>query len=76
MAEHFQGTVESLFKGMENFITTKTCVGDPIYVGDTQGHLNASREAGVKFVFASYGDDCSYTHFKVIACKFKQRIRQ
>ena len=35
MAEHFQGTVESLFKGMENFITTKTCVGDPIYVGDT-----------------------------------------
>ena len=22
MAEHFQGTVESLFKGMENFITT------------------------------------------------------
>ena len=35
MAEHFQGTVDSLFKGMENFITTKTCVGDPIYVGDT-----------------------------------------
>lgn len=35
MAEHFQGTVDSLFKGMENFITTKTCVGDPIHVGDT-----------------------------------------
>ena len=35
MAEHFQGTVESLFKGMDNFVTTKTCVGEPIYVGDT-----------------------------------------
>ncbi len=35
MAEHFQGTVESLFKGMESFVTTKTCVGDPVYIGDT-----------------------------------------
>ena len=32
MAEttQFSSTVESLFKGMENFITTKTVVGDPI----------------------------------------------
>lgn len=31
MAENqFSSTVESLFKGMENFITTKTVVGDPI----------------------------------------------
>ena len=35
MAENFQGTVESLFKGMDNFITTKTVVGDAITVGDT-----------------------------------------
>ncbi len=35
MAENFQSTVESLFKGMENFITTKTVVGDAITVGDT-----------------------------------------
>lgn len=35
MAENFQNTVESLFKGMENFITTKTVVGDAIKVGDT-----------------------------------------
>ncbi len=35
MAENFQTTVESLFKGMENFITTKTVVGDAIKVGDT-----------------------------------------
>ena len=35
MAEHFQGTVESLFKGMDNFITSKTCVGEPVYIGDT-----------------------------------------
>ncbi|MCD8012463.1 MAG: GerW family sporulation protein [Lachnospiraceae bacterium] len=35
MAENFQNTVGSLFKGMEDFITTKTVVGDPITVGDT-----------------------------------------
>lgn len=36
MAENnFQGTVSSLFKGMENFINTKTVVGDAITVGDT-----------------------------------------
>ena len=36
MAEHnFQSTVESLFKGMDSFITTKTVVGDAITVGDT-----------------------------------------
>lgn len=35
MAENFQGTVEALFKGMENFITTKTVVGDAVHIGDT-----------------------------------------
>lgn len=35
MADNFQTTAESLFKGMENFITTKTVVGDAITVGDT-----------------------------------------
>ncbi len=35
MAENFQNTVGSLFKGMEDFITTKTVVGDPITVGET-----------------------------------------
>ncbi|MCD7957938.1 MAG: GerW family sporulation protein [Lachnospiraceae bacterium] len=35
MAENFQNTVASLFKGMDNFITTKTVVGDPVTVGDT-----------------------------------------
>lgn len=35
MADNFQNTVESLFRGMENFITTKTVVGDAITVGDT-----------------------------------------
>lgn len=35
MAENFQSTVESLFKGMENFISTKTVVGDPVTIGDT-----------------------------------------
>ena len=31
----FNSTMESLFKGMDNFITTKTVVGDAIHVGDT-----------------------------------------
>ncbi|MFR5602006.1 MAG: GerW family sporulation protein [Lachnospiraceae bacterium] len=36
MAEnHFASTVESLFKGMDNFVTTKTVVGDAVKLGDT-----------------------------------------
>ena len=31
----FQTTVDSLFKGMDSFITTKTVVGDAITLGDT-----------------------------------------
>jgi uncharacterized spore protein YtfJ len=31
----FSTTVESLFKGMDNFLTTKTVVGDALTVGDT-----------------------------------------
>ena len=32
---NFQNTVDSLFKGMDSFITTKTVVGEAITVGDT-----------------------------------------
>lgn len=37
MAENntFNATVESLFKGMDSFITTKTVVGDAIHIGET-----------------------------------------
>ncbi len=35
MADNFQDTVSSLFEGMDQFLTTKTVVGDPITVGDT-----------------------------------------
>ena len=35
MAESFNTTVESLFKGMDSFITTKTVVGEAIHIGDT-----------------------------------------
>ncbi len=31
----FNATVESLFKGMDSFITTKTVVGDAVHIGDT-----------------------------------------
>ena len=33
----FEKTVESLFKGMDSFITAKTVVGDAIHIGDTVG---------------------------------------
>lgn len=35
MADNFNTTVESLFKGMDSFITTKTVVGDAVHIGDT-----------------------------------------
>lgn len=36
MAENsFSSTVESLFRGMDSFITTKTVVGDAVHIGDT-----------------------------------------
>lgn len=34
MADNFERTVDSLFKGMDSFITTKTVVGEAITVGD------------------------------------------
>ena len=35
MADNFNTTVESLFKGMDSFITSKTVVGDAINIGNT-----------------------------------------
>ena len=35
MNNNFDTTVQSLFKGMDSFITTKTVVGDAVTVGDT-----------------------------------------
>lgn len=32
---NFNSTVESLFKGMDSFISTKTVVGDAVHIGDT-----------------------------------------
>lgn len=31
----FNSTVESLFRGMDSFITTKTVVGDAVHIGET-----------------------------------------
>ena len=33
-SNNFQSTVESLFKGMDSFLTTKTVVGEAIHIGD------------------------------------------
>jgi len=35
MAENFGQNVEALFKGMEQYVTSKTVVGEPVRVGDT-----------------------------------------
>ena len=32
---NFKDTVNSLFKGMDGFVSAKTVVGDAIHVGDT-----------------------------------------
>ncbi len=37
------------------FLTERNHFEQPVYVGDTQGDFEASREAEVPFVFASYG---------------------
>lgn len=55
-------------KDIECFGNTGKCKGDnirllaerngleaPVYVGDTQGDCDASKEAGVPFIFAAYG---------------------
>ncbi len=34
MAESFQQNVESLFRGMEQFMTSKTVVGQPVHIGN------------------------------------------
>lgn len=35
MAENFKGTVETLFRGMDGIVSSKTVVGDAIHIGDT-----------------------------------------
>ena len=36
MAENqFTSTIDTLFRGMDQFVSTKTVVGEPVQVGDT-----------------------------------------
>ena len=35
MAENFKGTVETLFRGMDGIVSSKSVVGDAIHIGDT-----------------------------------------
>lgn len=35
MNNDFNSTVNSLFQGLDSFITTKTVVGEPIHIGET-----------------------------------------
>lgn len=51
----------------------------PVYVGDTQGDADASREAGIPFFFASYGFgavdacDAEVTEFSQLPAVLKER---
>ena len=36
-------------------ISNRNKLINPVYVGDTQGDANATKEAGLEFIFASYG---------------------
>lgn len=38
-----------------NLIIRRNNLTAPIYVGDTEGDLNAARYAGIPFVYAKYG---------------------
>lgn len=35
MSETFNNTLQSLFKGMDAYLSSKTVVGEPIHIGDT-----------------------------------------
>lgn len=37
------------------YICNRNNLKTPVYVGDTEGDMNACREAGVDFIFAAYG---------------------
>ena len=51
MAEnHFTSTIESLFKGMDQFVTTKTVVGEPVQVVWLQALLQKVQSRKTKAV--------------------------
>ncbi len=33
--EEFKGTVQTLFQGLDSYVSSKTVVGEPIHIGDT-----------------------------------------
>lgn len=65
----FEGNhTQHLFKDYENpgrtglakagnirLVCERNSLKSPVYVGDTQGDLNACRDAGVPFIYAAYG---------------------
>ena len=64
MAENsFENTVESLFKGMDSFITTKTVVGDAIKIDEDTTILPL---VDVSFGVAAGAQFSSFTIIKLI----------
>lgn len=57
-----------------NLITKRNNLSNPIYVGDTEGDLKASRFAGLPFVYAKYGFGEASDYDEVIE-KFDDLVR-
>ena len=49
-----------------HLIVTRNNLKNPIYVGDTNGDADASKEAGIPFVYARYGFGEAYHYNEVI----------
>ncbi len=49
------GYIELTMRDNLRLLVERNAIKAPVYVGDTQGDADACREAGVKFVWASYG---------------------
>lgn len=64
------GDTEELKAANIRAIIDRWQLKSPVYMGDTQGDLDAAREAGVPFIFAEYGfgtaaeQDAVATHFE------------
>jgi phosphoglycolate phosphatase len=57
-----------------NLIIKRNNLSNPIYVGDTEGDLNAARDAGIPFVYARYGFG-HVSHYDEVIDKFADLVK-
>ena len=68
MAENqFPSTVDALFKGMDNFITTKTVVGEPVKIdANTIFYPETQNRTSTQFQMQQFISQCSETEVKLL----------